>query len=153
MYYVPFLFAIGTDALDNVLCLVHLKTRWKIDLRNDLVCQAIGTPTTDTGKVYMVKVLGILATAQAILELSHTVICLMQQVMLGEEAQGTKDAAAIHFRQPLLNILQGKGPLLVLQLTPHQYSHCCGLHTMLQQMLLDMFISFFHATKIRIMQR
>lgn len=52
----------------------------------------------------MIEVMMTFATAHAVFAHARTVIYLVEQVMLCEKAQGTEDAGAVHFGQPLFNV-------------------------------------------------
>ena len=136
------LLAILTNAFNDVFYLLHLEIVWQHDGRNKLVGKAVGTATLDTSKMYVSMMMVILAAAKAILTLTHAIIEFVQQVVLGEQTQGAKYAAAIHFRQPFLNVLQGKRTGLVSQLSPYQNTNGRWLDAMFLQVRL--FILVFH---------
>ena len=104
-----FLSAGGANTLHHVFCLLHLVAFWQTDARNPAVLQAVGPATEEAGEMNVVEMMVIVATADAILLMSCAVIDLVQEMMLGEEAQGTEHTRPVHLRQPLLHIRQGEG--------------------------------------------
>lgn len=106
---------------------------------NLMVGHAIGLAASDTGEVYVVEVLVIMATADTILLMSSTIIDLVQQLAFHEQPEGTEQAGMIHVRHQLLHICQGEGSDSTPDGLPHQNAYRGWPDTMFLQMLLYSF--------------
>ena len=82
----------------------------KGDNGDGLVFEAVGGAALGAGEMDVVEVMGIVATAEAVLLDAWAIGYFVEQVVLGEEAEGTEDAGAFHVGKPWFNI--GKGECL-----------------------------------------
>lgn len=110
-----------------------------------MILEAEGATTMAAGEVNVVEVMIVVATTtDAILLLASAIVDLMEQVMLGEETEGTEDATTIHVRHPDLHVEQGEGLVTIAGLTPYQVADGGGLDAVFYQMCFDI----FHGAKI-----
>ena len=136
-------FAMRTHSLYHIFRLIHLISIGQFDDGYLIVFKAICLSAFHACEVYMVEMAAVGATAHAVLLLTGAVVYLMQQLVLGEQAQCTEDARPVHVGHQLLHVAQGECLLLPYGLFPHEYSHCRGFHSVFCQM----FLYFFHGCK------
>ena len=97
--------AVGTDALDDVFRLVHKETLRQCYRRYLDILETVGLSATDARKMYMVGMVAVFATAEAVFLLPEPIVNLMQQLVLRKQAQGTEDAGTVHLGHALLQVM------------------------------------------------
>lgn len=135
--------AVRTDSLYNIRYVLHLKPLRDLHHRNMLLLEAEGLAALQAGQVHvlalLVRVMSFLLLAHAVFLLSTAIVNDMQHLLLGKQGQGAEDCAPVRRRQQRLQVAQRKGKVQFRQGAPNENPHSRGSHTMILQMLCNVF--------------
>lgn len=93
--YLFFLRTLGAYTLYYIFGILCNETFGHIYYRDEIVLEAIGLSTVETGEMNMIEMLTILTSAYAILMYACAVIYDMKEHVLGKQAKGTKNRGTV----------------------------------------------------------
>lgn len=134
---------VRADALYNIRYVLHLKSLRYLHHRDVLLLETEGFTALQAGQVhvlaFLVRVMPFLLLAHAVFLLSTAIVNDMQHLLLGKQGQGAEDSAPVRRRQQRLQVAQRKGKVQFRQGAPNENPHSRGSHTMILQMLCNVF--------------